>query len=438
MPFDILKFLEKKRDGQEHDPESIRSFIAAITGGAVPDYQVGAWLMAAYIRGMTVSELRELTISLADSGHRVRLADGWRTADKHSTGGVGDKTSLVVVPLAASLGVRVAKMSGRGLGFTGGTLDKLEAIPGFRTHISLERFISQVGKIGCAINGHTAELAPAEGVLYSMRDVTATVPSLPLIASSIVSKKLAGGASSFVFDVKTGNGALMETIESARELAVALVELSRSVGMEAVALLTCMDQPLGRTVGNALEVIEAIETLENKGPSDTTALCVEIAGEMAFVSGLASTQREGIARARRALESGEAHALFLLMVGEQGGDVAACAQSGAGIRVAPNVHALRAGKSGVVSSFHTRAIGEGVKRLGGGRMHLDDVLDLSVGVVLHKKIGDAVASGDVLLDIRYSDARQLESALPYLESCVEIGKEGTARPVVIGRVPERL
>ena len=271
-----------------------------------------------------------------------------------------------------------------------------------------------------------------------MRDVTATVPSLPLIASSIVSKKLAGGASSFVFDVKTGNGALMETLESARELAVALVELSRSVGMEAVALLTCMDQPLGRTVGNALEVIEAIETLENKGPSDTTALCVEIAGEMAFVSGLASTQREGIARARRALESGEAHALFLLMVGEQGGDVAACAQSGAGIRVAPNVHALRAGKSGVVSSFHTRAIGEGVKRLGGGRMHLDDVLDLSVGVVLHKKIGDAVASGDVLLDIRYSDARQLESALPYLESCVEIGKEGTARPVVIGRVPERL
>lgn len=203
MPFDILKFLETKRDGQEHDPESIRSFIAAVTGGAVPDYQVGAWLMAAYIRGMTVSELRELTISLADSGHRVRLADGWRTADKHSTGGVGDKTSLVVVPLASSLGVRVAKMSGRGLGFTGGTLDKLEAIPGFRTHISLDRFVSQVGKIGCAINGHTAELAPAEGVLYSMRDVTATVPSLPLIASSIVSKKLAGGASSFVFDVKT-------------------------------------------------------------------------------------------------------------------------------------------------------------------------------------------------------------------------------------------
>ena len=435
MSFDILKFLETKRDGKEHDPESIRSFIAAVTGGGVPDYQVGAWLMAAYIRGMTAPELRELTISLADSGHRVRLEGGWRTADKHSTGGVGDKTSLVVVPLAASLGVRVAKMSGRGLGFTGGTLDKLEAIPGFLTHISLERFISQVEKIGCVITGHTSELAPAEGVLYSMRDVTATVPSLPLIASSIVSKKLAGGASSFVFDVKTGNGALMETLESARELAIALVELSKAVGMDAVALLTCMDQPLGRTVGNALEVIEAIETLENKGPSDTTALCVAIAGEMAFVSGLVSTQSEGIARARGALESGEAYSLFLRMVEEQGGDVAACAQSGAGIRVASNVHVLRAGKGGVVSSFHTRAIGEGVKRLGGGRMHLDDVLDLSVGVVLHKKIGDAVASGDALIDVRYSDVRRLEAALPYLESCVEIGKEGAARPVVIGRVP---
>ena len=435
MSFDILDFIEAKRDGGSHDADSLRSFAEGLAGGGIPDYQVAAWLMAAFIRGFAPSELSLLTLALANSGETLRFPDEWPTADKHSTGGVGDKTTLVAVPLAAALGVRVSKMAGRGLGFTGGTIDKLEAIPGFRTHLSVERFLKQIESIGCAITGHTAELAPAEKVLYSLRDVTGTVPSLPLIASSIVSKKLAVGAKGFVYDVKTGNGALMETRESARRLAETLVEISRANGKRAVALITGMDQPLGFAVGNAMEVVEAVRTLENNGPSDVTELCVTAAGEMAFASGVVPSSEEGIRKARRALESGDALVVFLRMVEAQSGDPRICENGASGVRIAPDINIVRAARSGVVSGFDTRAIGESVRRLGGGRMSLEDSIDLSVGVLLLKKCGDEVSAGEPLLEVHYSDTTRRDETLRYLEHCVRIDETGKPLPVVLERFP---
>ena len=320
MSFDVQVFLETKRDGREHAPGDLEAFVQGLQSGKIPDYQVAAWLMAAFLRGLSGEERRALTEALANSGQRLSLPGGQATVDKHSTGGVGDKTTLVLVPLVASCGVPVAKLSGRGLGFTGGTVDKLDAIPGMRTHLTLEAFRDQVERIGCAVSGHSAALAPAEGKLYALRDVTATVPSKDLITTSIVSKKIAGGARAFVYDVKWGSGALMERYEDAEDLARLLVDLSVSLGHPARALLTDMNQPLGEWVGNAAEVREALEILSDRGPASTREVTLALGGEMLALAGAASDPETGRRLCEESLRTGRARDRFGLLLEAQGGD----------------------------------------------------------------------------------------------------------------------
>ena len=284
-----VAFIEDRRDGKGSTPPEIAEFVRLAQKGEIPDYQVAAWLMAVFFRGMTRREVKAFTEALSLSGKVVTFPGDIFPVDKHSTGGVGDKTSLVVVPLVAACGVPVAKLSGRGLGFTGGTVDKLESIPGFSAHLDLGRFVEQVTKVGCAISGHSEDLAPAEALFYELRDVTGTVPSIPLITSSIVSKKMAGGSRAFVFDVKCGSGAFMKDVASALELSESLVGLSASLGRKAMALVTAMDQPLGRWVGNAAEVAEAVEVLLRKGPSDVRELSLRLAASMVHLGGLAGS-----------------------------------------------------------------------------------------------------------------------------------------------------
>ncbi len=302
---DMLGFIERKRDGGVHQAEEIRRFVTAFASGEVPDYQAAAWLMAVYYNGLTDEELREFTLAIARSGEVLSFGGDLFLVDKHSTGGVGDKITLLLVPLAAACGLSGAKLSGPGLGFTGGTVDKLEAIPGCRTHLPSEAFLRQVKEIGCAISGHSADLAPAEGKFYSLRDVTATVPSLPLICSSIVSKKIAGGADAFVFDVKCGSGAFMEDYGSAESLAEAMVSLSKNLGKKAMALITDMDQPLGEWVGNAVEVLEAVRVLGGRGPADVREVAVSLAGAMVSL-GKGISFEEGCAMASEKLDDGSA------------------------------------------------------------------------------------------------------------------------------------
>jgi pyrimidine-nucleoside phosphorylase len=300
---DVIGFIEKKRDGGAHAPGELEAFVRAFALGKVPEYQAAAWLMAVYFNGLSDEELKEFTLALARSGDTMSFGDELCIVDKHSTGGVGDKITLLLVPLAAACGLSVAKLSGPGLGFTGGTVDKLESIPGFNTHLSSRDFLNQVTRIGCAISGHSADLAPAEGKFYSLRDVTGTVPSMPLICSSIVSKKIAGGADAFVFDVKCGSGAFMRDHESAEALANGLVSLSKSLGKKAAALITDMDQPLGEWVGNAVEVLEAVRVLQGEGPEDVREVAVALAGAMVSL-GKGISFDDGCILARRKIDDG--------------------------------------------------------------------------------------------------------------------------------------
>ena len=320
--FDMISFIERKRDGGVHSAEDLRLFVQGFASGAIPDYQAGAWLMAVYYSGLNEQELTEFTLALARSGEVLSFGD-LRIVDKHSTGGVGDKVTLLLVPLAASCGAKVAKLSGPGLGFTGGTVDKLEAIPGFRTHLPSNLFADQVRRIGCAISGHSADLAPAEGKFYGLRDVTGTVPSLPLICSSIISKKIAGGADSFVFDVKCGGGAFMPDYPSAERLASSLVSLSKSLGKRSMALVTAMEEPLGEWIGNSVEVLEAVSVLRGEGPGDVREVVVNLAGAMVSIDSDMSFE-EGMELADSRLSDGSALEKFAEMVHEQGGDPAIC------------------------------------------------------------------------------------------------------------------
>ncbi|MGI6252601.1 MAG: thymidine phosphorylase [Aminivibrio sp.] len=424
---DILSFIEQKRDGGVHSPRDMGEFVRRFAAGEVPDYQAAAWLMAVYFNGLNDGELRDFTLALARSGDILSFGDDVFITDKHSTGGVGDKVTLILVPLAAACGVTVAKLSGRGLGFTGGTADKLEAIPGFRMHLTSGEFMEQVRSLGCAISGHSADLAPAEAGFYALRDVSGTVPSLPLICSSIVSKKLAGGADGFVFDVKCGRGAFMTDYKGAEALAEALVSLSRSLGKKAAALITDMDQPLGRWIGNGVEVLEAVEVLRGGGPRDVREVTLALVGAMISLSRDVS-MKEGRDRAEKKLDDGSALALFRRLVEAQGGDGRVCEAPGDILPIAPSSLLLRSEKRGRITGVDAKSIGEGVKRLGGGRMSLDEEIDLSVGVRLLAKTGDPAEAGEPLLEVRYGDEGRLSDSLPFFEKAFTVEEDSGSGP----------
>lgn len=432
--FDILNFIETKRDGKPNDPKDMEPFVSAVMAGDVKDYQVSSWLMAVYLNGLDKEELVAFTRALAASGKTVSFSKNSVLADKHSTGGVGDKTTLVLVPLVASCGLPIAKLSGRGLGFTGGTVDKLESIKGLNLHLSLEDFKRQVMDIGCAIAGHSPDLAPAEGIFYELRDVTGTVPSVPLICSSIVSKKVAGGAGVFVFDVKYGSGAFAGGADGARRLARSLVDLSKGLGYRSSALITSMEEPLGRWVGNSMEVKEALEVLKNQGPKDTAKLCIALAGEMLYQAGRASSSEEGEEIAGSALEKGKGLDKFMELVERQGGPKDLSDKPEKYLTCGKLVYELKASRDGSVSSMDVRAIGEGIKRLGGGRSRKEDKIDPGAAVEMTVKIGDSVKNGDVILRAYYNDQSLLPSAEPYLKGGIKIGEASKIPALVLERI----
>ena len=415
--------IEQKRRGESHNREDLEAFIRGYVAGDVPDYQVSAWLMAVCWRGMNPQETAELTQIMADSGDTLDLSNLSHTVDKHSTGGVGDKTSLVLAPLLASCGATVAKMSGRGLGHTGGTIDKLESVPGFQTDISEERFYKQAREVGAVIAGQNRDLAPADGLLYALRDATSTVESLPLIASSIMSKKLAGGAHSIVLDVKVGSGAFMKTLDDARELARAMIDIGERAGRGVRAVLSGMSEPLGCAVGNTLEVQEATRCLKGEGPEDLQDLCLTLSEHVLAASGLEVTR----AQLEEKLQNGEAYAKFEAWVEAQGGDVSALDN----LELAPERYELSAKKSGKLAELNALAVGQAVKVLGGGRSKKGDEIDAGVGVMLRAKVGDEIDEGAPLLTLYHRNERGLQDALKLLEKAADISQEEVDAPPLI-------
>lgn len=405
-----LSIIEKKRDGRPLSAEEIRFFVDGYTRGDIPDYQAAAWCMAVYLNGMSRQETVDLTLAMAESGDMLDLSSvlGTVVLDKHSSGGVGDKTTLVVLPLVVACRVPIAKMSGRGLSFSGGTLDKLESISGFNTNLTLEQFIAQVRDKGIVLCGQTADLAPADAKLYALRDVTGTVPSKPLIASSIMSKKIAAGANAIVLDVKCGSGAFMQSIDDARELVHIMVDIGTGLGRKVTALISDMSQPLGCAVGNALEVREAIDTLQGRGPADFIEHCLVVAGHMLRLAG--KSQSEDLADSRpvlqEKLESGAAWEVFRRLVDAQGGDVAQIDQPDR-LPGAPVIVAVPSPTSGRLSAIDAREIGIAALELGAGRHKKEDPVDHAVGLVIHHKIGDLTQAGDPLFTVH---ARSEEAA----------------------------
>ncbi len=418
-----VELIAKKRDGQALTQGEIAYFLSQALQGEIPDYQVSALLMAGRIRGFTRQETIDLTLAMAHSGEMLDLsAIPGVKADKHSTGGVGDKTSLLVMPIVAAAGLVGAKMSGRGLGHTGGTLDKLEAIPGFRTALSPAQFISQLQRIGLAIIGQTADLAPADQLLYSLRDVTATVDSIPLIAASIMSKKLAMGADVLVLDVKYGSGALIREQEKSRELARLMVEVAKGAGIRASAMLSAMAEPLGWAVGNALEIREVWETLNNRGPADLRQVALALAGELICLSGLRPDRESSLALAQEQLASGAAKAKFLAMVTAQGGSTDWEALPQARYKVP-----YPAAKAGCILDFRLKEVGLAALALGAGREKKTDQIAPGAGLVFRAKIGRRVAAGEVLAEIHGDDPQRISQAKAILDDCILIG-EGEPRP----------
>ncbi|TMI75175.1 MAG: pyrimidine-nucleoside phosphorylase [Bacillati bacterium ANGP1] len=427
------ELIQKKRDGGELTAGEISAILAGYVAGEIPDYQMSAFLMAVYFRGMSPRETADFTLAMVRSGETLDLgAIRGTKVDKHSTGGVGDKTSLVLIPLVAAAGAPVAKMSGRGLGHTGGTIDKLESIPGFRTQLDTRAFIDQVNRVGCAIVAATNELVPADRKLYSLRDVTATVDSLPLIASSVMSKKIAGGSDAIVLDVKTGSGAFMKTLDGARELAQAMVGIGAQVGRRTIALITDMDQPLGRAVGNALEVAEAIETLRGDGPMDLRELCLELGAQMVTLAGVARSAGEGKDLLMKILDDGSALAKFAQLVDAQGGDRRVVDDSRR-LPAAPVRIAVEAPSSGVVAAVDAQALGLAAMGLGAGRATKDDRVDPAVGVVLVRKVGDPVRDGEPLADVHAPDRARAAEAGRRIQAAYRIAARAPAsRPLIHG------
>ena len=395
----MVDIIEKKRDGKELTTQEINFFIEGYTKGDIPDYQASALAMAIYLMYLNDRERADLTRAMVNSGDTIDLSgiDGIKV-DKHSTGGVGDTTTLVLAPLVASLGIPVAKMSGRGLGHTGGTIDKLESVKGFHVELTKEQFIDLVNRDKVAVMGQSGNLTPADKKLYALRDVTGTVNSIPLIASSIMSKKIAAGADAIVLDVKTGDGAFMKTEKDAEELAHAMVRIGNHVGRKTIAIISDMSQPLGFAIGNALEVKEAIETLQGKGPQDLTDLVLTLGSQMVILAKKAETTQEAKAMLREAITSGKAIAKFKEFLQNQGGD-ASVVDDTAKLPQAKYQIELPAKKSGYVSRMVADEIGVASMLLGAGRATKEDTIDLAVGIVLHKKVGDKVSEGESLLTI---------------------------------------
>lgn len=429
--YDLIK---KKRDGNALSPEEISFFIKGYVSGEIPDYQAAALCMAIYFQGMNDDETAALTFAVRDSGERLHFdnVDGLRV-DKHSTGGVGDKTSLVVAPVVAALGVKVAKMSGRGLGHTGGTIDKLESINGFKVDLPIDEFERIVNEVGIAIVGQNAELAPADKKLYALRDVTATVDSMPLIASSIMGKKLAADDDCIVLDVKTGSGSFMKTVEDSKKLAQIMVNIGKKAGKKMLALITDMDRPLGNAIGNSLEVIEAVQTLNGRGPKDFTEVCVALAADMLYLAEKGS-KAECEKMVRKAIEDGSALAVLKKMVAAQGGDARLIENTDLFAR-APYSYEVVAPKSGYVTHADTEGYGIASLLLGAGRNKKEDSIDYSAGIILNKKTGDRVEKGEVLATL-YSSNQALfaASAERFLSSTVIGENKPEERPLILGRV----
>ncbi|RMF33549.1 MAG: thymidine phosphorylase [Chloroflexi bacterium] len=405
-----VDIIAKKRDGGELTREELHFFIQGYTRGEIPDYQAAAWLMAVYLRGMNRRETVDLTLEMAHSGDILDLSDiAPVVVDKHSTGGVGDKTTLVVAPVVAATGLPVGKMTGRGLGFSGGTLDKLESIRGYRSDLTTAEFLDQLRRIGIVLTGQSLDLAPADGKLYALRDVTATVSSLPLIASSVMSKKLASGAHALVLDVKVGRGAFMRTLEEARALAEMMVSIGKDAGRRVTALLSDMNQPLGWAVGNALELREAIDVLHEGGPPDFREHCLVVAGEMLLLGGKVQSEEEGIALAAEQIASGAAWQKFRQLIEAQGGDVSQV-DDPEKLPQARYVEAVPAPRSGYLAAVDAREVGMTAVLLGAGREKKGDPVDHAVGIIVHYKVGDYVEAGTPLFTIHANDPQKLALA----------------------------
>jgi pyrimidine-nucleoside phosphorylase len=429
--FRAIDVIRKKRDAIELTAEEIEALVNAYTAGDVPDYQVSAWLMAVVLKGMTRPETAALTDAMLHSGEVLDLSSlPTKKVDKHSTGGVGDKTSLVLAPLAAAAGITVPMISGRGLGHTGGTLDKLEAIPGFKVNLPVAEFRRVLGKIGCCMIGQTSEIAPADRKLYALRDVTGTVESPYLICASIMSKKLAEGIDALVLDVKTGSGAFMKNEKDAAFLAELMVETGERMGKQVVALITDMDQPLGMMIGNALEVVECIQILRGQGPADLRELCLELAGWMLYLGGVAKSVVEGKAQSEKLIANGNALERFRQMIELQGGDPRVIDEPKR-LPAAKHTIQVLSSKEGYVCSMQCEQIGAACVILGGGREKKEDSVDPSVGIVLHKKVGAAVTKGEPLATIHYNAEDRAARAKQRIESSIEIGDTLPAeRPLV--------
>lgn len=429
----MYDIIHKKRNGGELSEKEIKFFVNGYTDGSIPDYQASALCMAIYFRGMSADETAALTLAMADSGDRIDLSgiDGF-TVDKHSTGGVGDKTSLIVAPIVAANGGKVAKMSGRGLGHTGGTVDKLESIPGFRTSLTPEEFIKQVNDIGLCIVGQTGELAPADKKLYALRDVTATVESIPLIASSIMSKKLAAGSQGIVLDVKTGSGAFMKTVEDSERLAEEMVSIGKAAGRKVTALITDMDIPLGASVGNSLEVIEAIKTLKGEGEKNLTEVCLSLAAQMlCMVTG----RDDMVCRkmAKKSIEDGSALNKLREMITAQGGNADVIDSSGAFKQPKISVDIISE-REGYISRTDAERVGIASVILGAGREKKGDPIDPSAGIILEKKTGDSVSKGDVLATFYTDDETRIDVAKREFLDALIFGNEKPSKQKLIYKI----
>jgi pyrimidine-nucleoside phosphorylase len=430
-----VDIIMKKRDGGALDRAEIGFFVDGVTSGALPDYQTSALLMAILLRGMTCDETAWLTDAMVRSGVRVNLSDlPGAKVDKHSTGGVGDKTSLILAPVAAACGLQVPMMSGRGLGHTGGTLDKLEAIPGFRVNLSLDEMKAALEKTGCAMLGQTAQIAPADKKLYALRDVTGTVESIPLISASIMSKKIAEGIDALVLDVKTGSGAFMKTERESRLLAESLVAIGNASGVRTEAVITAMDRPLGAAVGNALEVIECVEVLSGGGPPDLVEVTVELTARMLLLGGAASDKPDAVSRVQTALASGEGLERFRRIVENQGGDarfIDDCSR----LPSAPGRHFVRARRAGYITKVDAELVGRASVALGAGRDRVDDPIDPGVGLVVRAKPGTPVSATDPVLELHFREQSRLDAALLLAELAVEVGDRPPATtPLIVAEV----
>lgn len=415
----MLDVIDRKRNGHQLSDQELAFFVQGVVEGTIPDYQISALLMAIYFQGMTDEEQASLTMKMLASGDQLDLsAISGVKVDKHSTGGVGDKTSLPLAAMVAALGIPVPMISGRGLGHTGGTLDKLEAIPGYRIALSEAEFINQVSQDGLAIVGATGEVAPADKKIYALRDVTDTVDSIPLIASSIMSKKIASGTDALVIDVKTGAGAFMKTLDDSRALAKALVTIGQQVGLDCKAIISDMNQPLGNKIGNALEIEETIDLLKGQGPADLLELVLTLGSYMAVMGGKAADLEQGRAKLLQTIEDGSALAKFKQLVIDQGGDARVIEDYTVMLQAKYKI-AYQAKRSGVLAKLTADEIGKAAMVLGGGRQQAEDQLDYAVGIELHKKLGDPVETGEPILTI-YSNQPEIQDALALLDDGIEI------------------